>query len=344
MALTKEQIRQIAEQTRNSIECGACVPAGGGQCLFDDVHDAINTAIRAQERLMEMSLEQRGKLIEAMRAAARANVQELATLAHEETGYGKIHHKIAKNLLAADKTPGIEDLHPTDPLPGPNHTLFICPGGGGRIDFRYGEAPAENRPAGGSDRLSGGILSHRPGGGRPRPNRGPVHRPLHRHGRRHPGPARPALSHPGGGPGPPAAKKGGAPAASAPKLPLAQRAGVGVLRLKTKVFNLSDINPCWICDMPPLGARYIFDAIYPAGCEGFISYRIVARSDDISRFHTPWKHIAPRSGISQNQTSFTLENTLLPHSDPNSSFTAATGTTCRCGSAKNNEGQSKRTL
>ena len=54
MALTKEQIRQIAEQTRNSVERGSFAPAGGAQCLFDNVYDAIDTAIRAQERLMEM--------------------------------------------------------------------------------------------------------------------------------------------------------------------------------------------------------------------------------------------------------------------------------------------------
>ena len=70
MALTKEQIRQIAEQTRSSVlggGCGSTFTAGNGQCLFDDVHDAIDTAIRAQQKLMDMSLEERGKLIEAMR-------------------------------------------------------------------------------------------------------------------------------------------------------------------------------------------------------------------------------------------------------------------------------------
>lgn len=138
MALTNEQIRQIAEQTCAALErngfmsarsntptpaaapaptpapaARAYVPAENGQCLFDDVNDAIETAIRAQQRLMDMSLEERGKLIEAMRNAARAHAEELSILAHDETGYGKVHHKIAKNLLAANKTPGIEDLHPT---------------------------------------------------------------------------------------------------------------------------------------------------------------------------------------------------------------------------------------
>ena len=112
MALTKEQIQQIAAQTRSSFETGSFAPTGV-QCLLDDVHDAIDTAIRAQHQLMDMSLEERGKLIEAMRVCAREHAEELAILAHEETGYGKVPHKIAKNLLAANKTPGIEDLHPT---------------------------------------------------------------------------------------------------------------------------------------------------------------------------------------------------------------------------------------
>ena len=92
MALTKEQIQQIAAQTRSSFESGSFAPTGV-QCLFDDVHDAIDTAIRAQHQLMDMSLEERGKLIEAMRVCAREHAEELAILAHEETGYGKVPHR-----------------------------------------------------------------------------------------------------------------------------------------------------------------------------------------------------------------------------------------------------------
>lgn len=109
MALTQEQIRAISQETEQQLAGGAC----GGRCIFDDINEAINTAIAAQRQLMRMSLEERGRLIEAMRQAARDHAEELAVLAHEETGYGKIQHKIAKNLLAANKTPGIEDLHPT---------------------------------------------------------------------------------------------------------------------------------------------------------------------------------------------------------------------------------------
>jgi propionaldehyde dehydrogenase len=57
-----------------------------------------------------MTLEKRGRIIESMRAAARKHAEYLAKMAHEETGYGHTEHKVLKNLLAADKTPGIEDL------------------------------------------------------------------------------------------------------------------------------------------------------------------------------------------------------------------------------------------
>ena len=50
MALTKEQIQQIAAQTRSSFETGSFAPTGV-QCLFDDVHDAIDTAIRPPNKV-----------------------------------------------------------------------------------------------------------------------------------------------------------------------------------------------------------------------------------------------------------------------------------------------------
>lgn len=78
--------------------------------IFEDVHDAIAAAREAQQKLMEYSLADREKFVQAMREAARANAGRLAELAYEETGYGHVEDKIVKNLLAADKTPGTEDL------------------------------------------------------------------------------------------------------------------------------------------------------------------------------------------------------------------------------------------
>ncbi len=78
--------------------------------LFDTAEAAVEAAIAAQRRLMGFSLEDREKFIDAMRQAAREAARELAELAHEETGYGHVEDKVVKNLLAANKTPGTEDL------------------------------------------------------------------------------------------------------------------------------------------------------------------------------------------------------------------------------------------
>lgn len=111
MSLTDAQIRNIVEDTVRQL-AGTSPVVAGSSCgwLCDTPEQAIAAAKEAQQELMRMSLEQRGRLIDAMREAARQNARYLAELAHEETGYGRVEDKVKKNLLAANKTPGIEDL------------------------------------------------------------------------------------------------------------------------------------------------------------------------------------------------------------------------------------------
>jgi acyl-CoA reductase-like NAD-dependent aldehyde dehydrogenase len=78
--------------------------------LYCDLDSAVSAAWRAFEELQELPLEKRRSLLEAMRTAARAAAPELARLAVEETGLGRVDDKVAKNLLVADKTPGLEIL------------------------------------------------------------------------------------------------------------------------------------------------------------------------------------------------------------------------------------------
>lgn len=121
MAFTDEQIRSIIKETVSKIiategvSCGmpaqAYAPAASSW-LCADAYQAVEAAKVAQAQLMKMTIAERGKLIEAMRQAALKNSEHLARMAHEETGYGNVHDKIIKNNLAAEKTPGIEDLQP----------------------------------------------------------------------------------------------------------------------------------------------------------------------------------------------------------------------------------------
>lgn len=112
MSFTDEQIRNIVEDTVRQLtgSSGNITKAAPGGWLCDTPEEAIASAKAAQQELMSMTLEQRGKLIEAMREAGRKNARNLAELASSETGYGRVEDKVKKNLLAVEKTPGIEDL------------------------------------------------------------------------------------------------------------------------------------------------------------------------------------------------------------------------------------------
>lgn len=108
--IVQKTIAQMGEITRR--ESIAAVPVSGNGWLFERAEDCVEAALAAQKRLVQMSMEKREELIAAMRQAARDNAEKLARMAHEETGYGNVKDKTAKNLLAANKTPGTEDVTP----------------------------------------------------------------------------------------------------------------------------------------------------------------------------------------------------------------------------------------
>jgi acyl-CoA reductase-like NAD-dependent aldehyde dehydrogenase len=84
----------------------------GRRGVFPDVDAAVRAAQQAFVKNEAAPLESRRRWVEAMRAAARQHVGELARFAVEETGYGRVEDKIKKNLLCVDKTPGPEHLRP----------------------------------------------------------------------------------------------------------------------------------------------------------------------------------------------------------------------------------------
>ena len=87
------------------------VPSGQDG-IFVDMDTAVAAAESAFRALDGMTLESRGRLIEAMRQTARENAELLARTAWRETGMGRPEDKTKKNLLVANKTPGVEDLRP----------------------------------------------------------------------------------------------------------------------------------------------------------------------------------------------------------------------------------------
>ena len=76
--------------------------------IFEDMNEAIAAAKVAQKKLHQMPLETRDQIINKIREKIMANKEILARMAVEETGMGKVGHKILKHELVAKKTPGTE--------------------------------------------------------------------------------------------------------------------------------------------------------------------------------------------------------------------------------------------
>lgn len=78
--------------------------------IFDDIEQAISAALKAQRQLVSLPLETRRKIVSAMREAGESNAQEFATRAVAESGRGNEADKVKKNILVAQRTPGVEDV------------------------------------------------------------------------------------------------------------------------------------------------------------------------------------------------------------------------------------------
>jgi propionaldehyde dehydrogenase len=81
-----------------------------GAGVFADMESAVNAAVIAQRELVQMTLEKRREIIQAIRDAVLQNKEILSENASRETGFGNRDDKIVKHILAATKTPGVEDV------------------------------------------------------------------------------------------------------------------------------------------------------------------------------------------------------------------------------------------
>ncbi len=69
---------------------------------IQEVRAKVEKAYAAWQKYRTFTQQQVDAIVEAMGAAGRANAQRLAEMAVEETSYGNVQDKVAKNLLCAD--------------------------------------------------------------------------------------------------------------------------------------------------------------------------------------------------------------------------------------------------
>ncbi len=116
MKLDPKEVNFIVEEVLKKLSGSKLAPSAGkksGTGIYDNIDDAIDAAFNAQNELVKLSLLKRKEIIENIRRVMRGHVRYLSEMAVSETGMGRVEDKINKNLLAIDKTPGVEDLSST---------------------------------------------------------------------------------------------------------------------------------------------------------------------------------------------------------------------------------------
>lgn len=114
--VNEEHVRRIVEEVVQQVvggggrAAGPAMPAGPGRGLFDTADQAVTAAVQAQKVLVSSTLELRKQIIEAIRQTTRDHAEEFSRMALDETGMGRFEDKVTKHHLAADSTPGVEDI------------------------------------------------------------------------------------------------------------------------------------------------------------------------------------------------------------------------------------------
>lgn len=106
--MTEQQIQAVVKAVIAGIQKSPSAVVSDG--IFDTMEEAIAAAAEAEKVVRIMPLDHREKVISNIRKTLHENAEALARLAVEETGMGNVGHKILKNHLTAEKTPGTEDI------------------------------------------------------------------------------------------------------------------------------------------------------------------------------------------------------------------------------------------
>ncbi len=113
--LTESQIEEIAREVALQISGSGKLrekndPRKDNKGIFSTIDEAVSAAKTAHEKLTGLSVERREKIILSIRKKMIEYAERLAVAAFKETGLGRPEDKFKKNILVAEKTPGIEIL------------------------------------------------------------------------------------------------------------------------------------------------------------------------------------------------------------------------------------------
>jgi aldehyde dehydrogenase len=122
MQATDELIRNVVQEVLAHMRHGQTKPANGQARpwgVFDDVDQAVEAAAAAQKQFEARGLDDRRKAVDRIRRICIDQAETLGRMELEETKIGRLDHKIAKLVVAGEKTPGVEFLR-TEAASGEN--------------------------------------------------------------------------------------------------------------------------------------------------------------------------------------------------------------------------------
>ncbi|MFT4105755.1 MAG: aldehyde dehydrogenase EutE [Lacrimispora sp.] len=122
MEIGVKEIEMIVREVLAGIESKGAKPSyvspQSENGVFERVEDAIEAAHTAQRQWVERyRVEDRRRIIEAIRVTAKGHAEALAKMVWEETGMGRFEDKIQKHMAVIEGTPGVECLT-TDAISG----------------------------------------------------------------------------------------------------------------------------------------------------------------------------------------------------------------------------------
>ena len=133
VVLVEKLVRQAIEEVKNknllNLDKFESVKNYG---IFGTMDAAVEASFVAQKQLLNASMTDKQKYVDTIKATIlkKENLELISRMSVEETEIDKYEHKLIKNRVAAEKTPGIEDLT-TEAMTGDNGLTLVeyCPFG-----------------------------------------------------------------------------------------------------------------------------------------------------------------------------------------------------------------------
>ena len=101
-------VRQVIAQLRSAGGPVSSPAAAGQNGIFTTVDEAVSAATDAFHQLERLGMEGRKKAVGHIRRIAIEDAEELGKMEYEETGIGRLDHKIEKLQVLGDRVPGVE--------------------------------------------------------------------------------------------------------------------------------------------------------------------------------------------------------------------------------------------